>query len=197
MTRTRKLLIGGLAVAVLGAGAFAASAHRGEWGRHGGGHHGGFGGGRMGMMGPMMGAVCSGNAAEATDLMFVKLAYKVNPTDAQKPAFEELKSAAKAAAVKAKAGCPAEPAKSADGTQPPRKSAPERLAMLEAGLSAQLDAVKTVRPVAEKFYATLSDDQKKALDAGGRGGRGWGAMGDRGPRGERGERGEGAKPDPK
>ena len=30
-------------------------------------------------------------------------------------------------------------------------------------LEASLDAIKTVRPAAEKFYASLSDEQKSAL----------------------------------
>jgi LTXXQ motif family protein len=203
MTRTRKLLIGGLAtVAVIG-GVVAASADRGGWG------HGGPGG-RMGMGGMMgmgpMGAVCRGDGAQMADHMMVGLEYKVKPTDAQKPAFEELKSAAKAAALKAKAACPAEPARAADGTRPPAKPAPERLALLEAGLTAQLEAIRTVRPAAEKFYATLSDDQKKALDerrhggwgkrgdGEGRGGErhGWGTSGE--GRGDRGPRGEGEAP---
>lgn len=163
MTRNKKLLIGGLALVAVTAGGLAASAHRGGWG-HGGG---------MGKMGGMMGAVCSGNAAEMADHMLVGLEYKVKPTDAQKPAFEDLKAAAKAAAAKAQAGCPAKPVVAADGTRPAPKSPTERLAMMEAGLAAQLDAIRTVRPAADKFYATLSDDQKKAFTVGGHGQGDW------------------------
>jgi hypothetical protein len=171
MTRNRKLLIGGLAIAIVGAGAIAASAHRGGGGF--GGHHGGG-------MGPMgFGAVCKGNGAEMADHMLIGLEYKVKPTDAQKPAFEELKAAAKAAAAKAAAGCPPKTERSADGARPAPKAPTERLAMMEAGLTAQLDAIRTVRPAADKFYATLSDDQKKTLTERGRGG--W-------QRGERGEK---------
>lgn len=155
MTRNKKFLIGGIALVAIAAGGLAASAHRGGWG-HGGG------GGRMGMIG----AVCGGKAAEMADHMLVRLEYQVKPTDAQKPAFEELKAAAKAAAAKAQAGCPAQPAVAADGTRPAPKSPTERLAMMEAGLAAQLDAVRTVRPAADKFYATLSDDQKKSFTMG-------------------------------
>ena len=63
-----------------------------------------------------MGAVCSGNGAEMADHILVSIEYKVKPTDAQKPAFEELKSAARAAAAKAKTACPPERVKSAEGT---------------------------------------------------------------------------------
>jgi len=154
MTRNKKFLAGGFALAALAVGGVAASAHRGGFGHHGGGPmgHG------------LMGAVCKGNGAEMADHMLVNLEYKVKPTDAQKPAFEELKSAARSAAAKAKSACPPEPVKAAEGATPPvRKSPIERLGMMEARLSAELDAVRTVRPAAEKFYASLSEDQKKAL----------------------------------
>lgn len=180
MTRNKKIIIGGLVLAALTAGGIAASAARGGWG-HGGGH-----GMRGGMMGGMMGAVCRGDAAEMADLMLVRLEYKVKPTDGQKPAFEELKAAAKSAAVKAKAGCPAAPVQAADGARPAPKPPTERLAMMEVALAAQLDAVRTVRPAAEKFYATLSDEQKKTFtEHRGRGMGGW----ERGEDGERGGRG--------
>ena len=180
MTRNRKLLIGGLALGVIAAGAVAASAHRGEggFGRHGG-HHGG------GM--DRMGALCQGDLAEMADHMLVGIEYKVKPTDAQKPAFEELKAAARTAAAKAKAGCPPpKTAQSADGTKPAPKAPTERLALMEAGLAAQLEAIRTVRPAAEKFYAALSDEQKKAFAERGREHGGWGHRG-----GEGGERGWG------
>ena len=167
MTRGKKLVLGGLTLAAVVAGVAAASAHRGEWGH---------GGGRMGMMGHggggMMGAVCKGDGAQMADHMLVNLEYKVKPTDAQKPAFEELKAAARAAAAKAKAGCPAPAAQSADGKEPPRKTPVERLAMMEAGLAAQLDAVRTVRPAADKFFASLTEDQRKQLIERGPGGPG-------------------------
>lgn len=153
MTRNRKILISGLALAAVGAGGLAASAHRGGMGPMG--HHG------RGM--GMMGAVCSGKAAEMADHMLVGLEHKVKPTEAQKPAFEDLKTAARAAAAKAQAGCPKKTEQTADGAKPAPKAPTERLAMMEVGLAAQLDAIRTVRPAAEKFYATLSVDQKKQL----------------------------------
>jgi len=153
MKSRKRVLIGGLAVVAVAAGAVAASAHRGGFGHHGGAMgHG------------LMGAVCTGNGAEMADHMLVRIEYTVKPTDAQKPAFDELKAAARAAAAKAKTACPPEPVKAADGTAPrPHKSPVERLAMMESRLSAELEAIRTVRPAAEKFYASLSDDQKMAM----------------------------------
>lgn len=189
MTRNKKILIGGIALAAIAAGGIAASAARGGFGHHGG-RMGGMGGG-------MMGAVCKGNAAEMADHMLIRLEYKVKPTDAQKPAFEELKAAAKAAAAKAAAGCPPAPVQAADGSRPAPKPPTERLAAMEKALSAQLDAVRTVRPAAEKFYASLSDEQKKAFAERERGmggmhrgdGEGHGMRGHHGHGGGRGDRG--------
>lgn len=191
MTRNKKIVFGSIALAAIAAGGLAASAARGGFGHHGGG--------KMGGMGGMMGAVCKGDASEMADHMLIRLEYKVKPTDAQKPAFEDLKAAAKAAAAKAKAGCPAKPVQAADGSRPAPKSPTERLASMEVALAAQLDAVRTVRPAAEKFYASLSDEQKNAFAEREHGKRGWGHRGggdgdERGGRhhgrgGERGERG--------
>ncbi len=175
MTRTKTFVIGGLAVTTIAVGGLAASARHGDWG-HGHGHGD--------KMGGMMGAVCKGNAAEMADLMLVRLEYKIKPTDAQKPAFDDLKTAARSAAAKAKAGCPAEPVRGVDGSRPAPKAPTERLAMMEAKLAAELDAVRTVRPAADKLFATLSDDQKKALLA--QNGGGW-----RGQHGDDGRGGEG------
>jgi hypothetical protein len=186
MRRTAKYLIGGIALTGLMAGGIAASAHRGDWGHSGGGHGGGYG--KMGGKGGMMGAVCKGNASEIADLMLVRLEYKIKPTDAQKPAFNDLKAAAKTAALKAKAGCPTEPVRGADGARPAPKAPTERLALMEAKLAAELDAIRTVRPAADKLYATLSDEQKTALVQ--REGSGWKHRGDGGGRGGRGEGGE-------
>jgi len=157
MTRNKKFLVTGLALATMTAGGVAASAHwGGGWGH--GRHHGG-------MMGHgLMGAMCSGNAAEMTDHLLVGLEYKIKPTDAQKSVFEDFKSAARAAAAKAKTACPPEHVKAAEGSAPaPHKSPVERLAMMETRLAAELEAVRTVRPAAEKLYAALSEDQKKAM----------------------------------
>ncbi len=100
MKRNGKILAG--AAVILTLGSAAAVAHR-----HGGWHHKGphGWGGPMGMMG-IGGPLCRGNAAERADLMLVKLEYKVKPTDAQKPAFDDLKTAVKSAAAKVAAACP-------------------------------------------------------------------------------------------
>lgn len=169
MTRNRKLLLAGVTVVAIGlAGAGAFAARGGDWGHgwggHGWRHHGGgmgMGAGAFGFGGPG-GRLCRGNGEEMAEHIMVRLEYKVKPTDAQKAPFEELKTAAKTAAQKMQAACP-EDSKSADDGPRPRLSPIERLDRAQTRLEAQLDAIKTVRPAAEKFYASLSDDQKEKL----------------------------------
>lgn len=158
MTRNGKLLAGAAAILTLGSAAAVASRHSG-W--HHNGHHGW--GGSQGIMG-LAGPLCRENPAERADLMMVRLQYKVNPTDAQKPAFDELKSAVKTAAAKVAAACPAkaEPAQGTDRMSTP-KDITARLAETEAQLAAALDGVKTIRPAAERLYASLDEAQKKAV----------------------------------
>jgi LTXXQ motif family protein len=149
MTRNRKFIVAGLSLAAISIAAAGAFAERGRE-DHGWRHHGGelmaFGGG-----------FCRGDSAEMADHILVHIDHKVKPTDAQKAVFEELKTATRVAAEKMKAGCP-----QVAGTEAP-KSPIERLDRAQARLETSLDAIKTVRPAVEKFYASLSDEQKSAL----------------------------------
>ncbi len=175
MTRTRKLIIGGLALAAVIGGVVAAAAHRhGGFGGHGW-HRGGGHGGEFGFL-AHGGAMCGGRGAEMADIMAVRLEHRLKTTDAQKPALDELKAALRAGAAKVEASCPPRSERAADGARPPKPTPPERLARLEAGLAARLEAIRTVRPVAEKFYATLTDEQKAKLAERDRGPGGWHRM---------------------
>lgn len=182
MTRKGKFILAGVAAAAVGLLTAGAMAQRGHWDGYKGRHFGGYGAGVLGLgfAGPS-GAMCRGKSAEMTDVMLVRLEHRIALTDAQKPAFEEFKTATRAAAEKIREGCPKVPEKSADGDTPTPKPTPiERLAQTQAGLEASLEAVKAYRPVAEKFYAQLTDEQKAKLTER-RGGKGhW--KRDRGPR---------------
>ena len=202
MTRNRKLLLAGTALAVVGLGGAAAIARHGEhgWG-HGWGHHDGrmgmgmFGPGMGGMMGGMMGGhggrFCHDQGGEMADHMLVSVEHKVKPTDAQKAGFEDLKTAARSAISKLQAACPKDVAAAPTeaGKAPKSPSPIERLDRAQAMTEATLDALKTVRPAAEKFYASLSEEQKATLNEprpGRHWGGGWGHRGGRGgPDGER------------
>jgi hypothetical protein len=183
MTRNRKFLLAGVSAAAIGLAAAGAVAHRGgQWGHgHGGGFRGGMGlMGMAGFAGPGFGKICRGDGAEMADLMMVRLEHKVKPTGDQQAAFQDLKTAAQTAADKLRGACP--PDRTADaGKDRPKLSPVERLDRTQLQLEASLDALKTVRPAVEKFYASLSDEQKTKLTE--RRGRGWKHR-DGGPRGK-------------
>jgi len=129
---------------------------------------GGWGPGMMmgpGMMGPgmMSGGMCSPQAAGLAEWRIELIERAVRPTDAQRAALSELKTASSKAAETIAAACPREfPATST-----------ARLELMEKRLDAMLQAVKTVRPAFDAFYATLTADQKAALDKAGPRRWGW------------------------
>jgi hypothetical protein len=178
MTLKGKLILAGVAAATVGLAAAGAMAQRGHWDGPTGGRHmgGGFGGGglmSLGFGGPY-GRVCRGDTAEFADHILVRIEHRVDPTDAQKSAFEEFKTATRTAAQKLREGCPKKP-EAADKDQASNRTPIDRLAQTQAGLEASLAALKEFRPAAEKFYASLSDDQKAKLEP--RRGKGWGNWG--------------------
>ena len=118
---------------------------------------GGFGWAPGTMMGPgwMGGAFCGPGAAGLAIWRMDAIESAVQPTDAQRAAFDALKTASNKAADMVAAACPRELP----------SSTPARLAAMETRLETMLQAVKTVRPAFDAFYATLSDAQKARLDA--------------------------------
>jgi hypothetical protein len=132
----------------------------------------GFGWGPGMMMGPGMmgmgsfGFMCNPRAAGFAEWRMERIEAAVKPTEAQRTALNDLRAASTKAAETIVAACPDEiPAKST-----------ERLALMEKRLEAMQQAIKTVRPAFEAFYATLDDAQKARLDAAGPrqwGWRGW------------------------
>lgn len=184
MTRKRKLIISGVAVAALSAAAVgvATARHGGHgWGHHGGGWHGRHH--ARGMKRPMR-MICGRKAPERVDHMLVRIKHKADITDEQTPAFEEFSDTVRKAAAKARESCPPKPAwKTRDANKddgdnaenkPRLKRSPiERLANMEKMLAASLEAIRTIRPSAEKLYASLSEEQQTKLRKM-RGKRGWG-----------------------
>lgn len=154
MTRTGKWVLGGTLAALLlgGAGLAVADGMR----RHGWGPHG------AGMMGPgfrMMARACGPMRAERIDAGIGMIESFARFDDTQRPAWDEFKAAIDRAQAKVDQGCKATAALRAGGADDP----PARLAMMEAMLSTGLEALREVRPAADKLYATLSPEQKAAL----------------------------------
>lgn len=125
------------------------------------------------MMGPgMMGwrsmgrDICDPRGAGLAEWRIARLERAIKPTEAQRPALDELRAASKKAAEAISAACPRELS----------QSPVARLEAMERRLEAMLQAVKTVRPAFDSFYASLTDEQKARLaEAGPRqwGWRGW------------------------
>lgn len=130
---------------------------------------GGWGPGMMmgpGMMGGGMrgyGALCNPQGAGLAEWRMERIERLIQPTDAQKTALANLRTASTKAAETIAAACPRE--------FPP--SAPARMELMEKRMEAMLAAVKTVRPAFDAFYATLTDEQKARINSSGPRGWGW------------------------
>ena len=123
----------------------------------------GWGGGRGGM-----GAVCDPRGAGLAEWRMERIERLINPTEAQRVALNNLRTASSKAAEIVVAACPREfPA-----------NAPARLELMEKRLDAMQQAIKTVRPAFDAFYATLNDEQKARINTNGP--RHWGWHGWRG-----------------
>ena len=129
----------------------------------------GFGWGPGSMMWPgMMGSggmrgICDPRAAGLAEWRLDRIESVVKPNEPQRTALNELRAASTKAADLIAAACPREfPA-----------SAPARLELTEKRLDAMLQAVKTVRPAFDAFYATLNDEQKARINAAGPNRWGW------------------------
>jgi hypothetical protein len=117
------------------------------------------------MMGPeMMGiGMCNPRAAGLAEWRVELIERAVRPTDAQRGALNELKTASIKAAETIAGACPRD--------LPETPTA--RLELMEKRLDAMLQAVKMVRPAFDAFYATLSSDQKAAFNKAGPRHWGW------------------------
>jgi hypothetical protein len=122
-----------------------------------------------GMMGPgIMGRggfrrVCDAGGAGFAGWRTDKVEQTLNLTDAQRAKFDEFKAATEKAIETARAECLSETPSTTIGY----------MQAMEKRLDAISGAVKTIRPSLEAFYATLSDEQKAALDTSSGRGRFW------------------------
>ncbi len=145
----------GLAALVVALPVSAQMMGPGGWGGNGWGP-GGYAWGPGGMMGPGWrgGMMCGPGAAGLAAWRVAAIEEIVKPTEAQRPALDALKQASSKAADVVTAACREDyPATS-----------PARLEAMEKRLDAMLQAVKTVRPAFDAFYAGLTDEQKRRLD---------------------------------
>src|SRR5512132_70471 len=94
--------------------------------------------------------LCSGQTAGLTDWPIERIAQTVGPDDTQRAILDELKDATAKALGILKAACPTALPSTPTG----------RIEAMRQRLDAMLAAVRTVRPVVEKFYQSLNDEQK-------------------------------------
>ena len=160
-TPRMRILCGAAALIALGAALPVSAQMMGPGWRPGGNGWGpgGYAWGPGGMMGRGFGpgpgaAMCSPRAAGLAAWRVGAIEEVVRPTEAQRAALDALKQASAKAADTMAAACP----------QDLPATSPARLETMEKRLDAMLQAVKTVRPAFDVFYAGLSDEQKRRLD---------------------------------
>ena len=108
-----------------------------------------------GMWGGRFDGPCDPSVAGIAEWRIDEIERVVRPTDAQRTALADLRAASTKAAAALTGACPREI---------PQTSA-QRMTFMEKRMEAMLEAIKTVRPAFEAFYATLSDEQKARLDS--------------------------------
>jgi LTXXQ motif family protein len=97
-----------------------------------------------------MTAACSQQGGSFLDLPVQRIDQVVQPTAQQESAFDNLKRAAQKAGDQLQSSCP-----TAVPTSPVA-----RVDIVETRLTAIADAIKSVRPDLQNFYASLTDEQK-------------------------------------
>jgi hypothetical protein len=97
-----------------------------------------------------MTAACSQQGGSFIDLPVQRIEQVVQPTAQQQSAFNDLKKAAQKASDQLQSSCPS--------AVP--KSPVARVDTVETRLTTMADAIKSVRPDLQNFYASLSDEQK-------------------------------------
>ena len=97
-----------------------------------------------------MTAACSQQGGSFLDLPVQRINQVVQPTAQQESAFDNLKRAAQKAGDQLQSSCP---------TVVPT-SPVARVDIVETRLTAIADAIKSVRPDLQNFYASLTDEQK-------------------------------------
>jgi ABC-type transporter MlaC component len=99
--------------------------------------------------------ICSGEAKGVTDFAIQKIAQQVGPDQRQQDLLDALKAASVEAVNIMQKACPGELPSTPTG----------RLAAMRTRVDAMLKAVEVVRPALDKFYQSLSDEQRERFIA--------------------------------
>jgi hypothetical protein len=99
--------------------------------------------------------ICSGEAKGVTDFAIQKIADQVRPDQKQQDLLDDLKAATVKAVDIMQQACPTELSSTPTG----------RLAAMRSRVDAMLMAVGVIRPALDKFYDSLSDEQRERFIA--------------------------------
>jgi len=99
--------------------------------------------------------ICSGEAKGVTDFAIQKIADQISPDQNQQALLDELKAASVKAVDIMQDACPTELSSTPTG----------RLAAMRSRVDAMLRAVEVIRPALDKFYDSLSDEQRERFIA--------------------------------
>ena len=99
--------------------------------------------------------VCSFDATTLTDWPIERITQRIELDDQQRGLLDELKNATNNAVEEMRSACP----KDLPGTPT------ARIAAMRARIDAMLKALTTIQPALERFYGSLSDEQKARFDA--------------------------------
>jgi len=99
--------------------------------------------------------ICSGAGAALIDWPIEQITQAVEPNDRQRGLLDELKNTTANAVEAMKSACPTDLPDTPTG----------RLAAMRARVEAMLQAVTQVRPALDRFYTSLSDEQKSRFNA--------------------------------
>lgn len=116
-----------------------------------------FGRSSHGGHGPRM--LCGPRAQERVDAMVRKVEEKLTLSADQQTAWAAVVEAVRTGMRGMDAACQAGAASGSD------MSAVDRLARVETLTAAAADAMRTIRPAFERFYGTLSEEQRGTIDA--------------------------------
>jgi uncharacterized protein YicC (UPF0701 family) len=102
-----------------------------------------------------MAQICTGETSGLTDWPVERIAEAVNPDESQRAALNELRDAAARAVKQMRSACPDDLPSTPAG----------RMAAMRQRLEAMQAAVQIVRPALDRFYESLSDEQKARFNA--------------------------------
>jgi LTXXQ motif family protein len=99
--------------------------------------------------------ICTGEASGLTDWPIERITQQVQPDDAQRALLDQLRDAAAKAVNLLQSNCPTDLPATPTG----------RLGQMRQRIQTMQQAVQLVRPTLEKFYQSLSDEQKERFIA--------------------------------